>query len=372
MRPDSIAPVARRRSARAATPGVALRSPRRSRAPPPPHARDRERRERPRGASAASPPSRGTGCAGGAHHLGCQASMGVVRLLAVAGCAAALALLRGVAGVAASSRPAAAAGPRYTPLTLVLARRRARPSRRCRRGGADARAAPRRAQPRAPASRSPQAVARSAPPASSPRASVATRAPGSRRARRQEAERHAALGARGGARQPRRRSRAPGCSPPRACPSSCSRSTRNRQWWTSGPLLAADQRVGFPGSGLVWEYYPGQGIEIQWLGTFGAANGLADQHRWPALAALLDEALGLAAVRGGGIAWEYDFAFDGGSPPWVSAITEGTAVEALRERRRRRSQDAAPPGGGTPGARDLRGRAARRRRARRRRPAPAT
>ena len=104
---------------------------------------------------------------------------------------------------------------------------------------------------------------------------------------------------------------------------------RNRQWWTTGPLLAADQRVGFPGSGLVWEYYPGQGIEIQWLGTFGAANGLASQHRWTAMAALLDEALGLAAVRGGGIAWEYDFRFDGGSPPWVSAITEGTAVEAL-------------------------------------------
>ncbi|MGH2849880.1 MAG: hypothetical protein ACRDLP_04625, partial [Solirubrobacteraceae bacterium] len=35
----------------------------------------------------------------------------------------------------------------------------------------------------------------------------------------------------------------------------------NRRWWSSGPLLAADQRVGFPGSGLVWEYYPGQGIQ---------------------------------------------------------------------------------------------------------------
>ena len=70
---------------------------------------------------------------------------------------------------------------------------------------------------------------------------------------------------------------------------------RNRQWWTTGPLLAADQRVGFPGSGLVWEYYPGQGIEIQWLGTFGAANGLYDTHSYTALAALLNQALSLAA-----------------------------------------------------------------------------
>ena len=103
----------------------------------------------------------------------------------------------------------------------------------------------------------------------------------------------------------------------------------NRQWWTSGPLLAPDQRVGFPGSGLVWEYYPGQGIEIQWLGTFGAANGLYDQHNWTAATNLLNQAIGLAVLRGGGIAWEYDFSFDGGAPPWVSAITEGTAVQAL-------------------------------------------
>lgn len=103
----------------------------------------------------------------------------------------------------------------------------------------------------------------------------------------------------------------------------------NRQWWTTGPLLAADQRVGFPGSHLVWEYYPGQGLQIQWLGTFGAANGFWDEKEKANLASLVNQALSLAVPRGNGIAWEYDFAFDGGSPPWVSAITEGTAVEAL-------------------------------------------
>jgi hypothetical protein len=104
---------------------------------------------------------------------------------------------------------------------------------------------------------------------------------------------------------------------------------RNQQWWTSAPTVAADQRVGFPGSSLVWEYYPGQGLEIQWLGTFGAANGFYDDHQSANLAALINQALSLAVTRAGGIAWEYDFSFDGGSPPWVSAITEGTAVEAL-------------------------------------------
>jgi hypothetical protein len=104
---------------------------------------------------------------------------------------------------------------------------------------------------------------------------------------------------------------------------------RNQQWWTSAPVIAADQRVGFPGSSLVWEFYPGEGLEIQWLGTFGAADGFYDDHQSANLANLINEALSLAVTRAGGLAWEYDFRFDGGSPPWVSAITEGTAVEAL-------------------------------------------
>ena len=49
---------------------------------------------------------------------------------------------------------------------------------------------------------------------------------------------------------------------------------RNRQWWTTGPLLTYGQRVEFTGSSLVWQYYPGQGIELQVLGTFGKADGL--------------------------------------------------------------------------------------------------
>jgi hypothetical protein len=106
---------------------------------------------------------------------------------------------------------------------------------------------------------------------------------------------------------------------------------RNREWWTTGPLLGDGQRVGFPGSQLVWEYYAGQGIEIQWLGTFGRANGyfLGGRDHDAELTALLDEALGLATQRAGGLAWEYDFRFDGGAPPWVSGLAQGTAIQAL-------------------------------------------
>lgn len=104
---------------------------------------------------------------------------------------------------------------------------------------------------------------------------------------------------------------------------------RNRQWWTTQPLPGADQRVSFTGSRLVWEYYPGQGIEIQWLGTFGEANGYYLSKQTTALREVLSEAIALATHRAGGIAWEYMFHFDGGSPPWTSGLSQGTALQAL-------------------------------------------
>ncbi len=106
---------------------------------------------------------------------------------------------------------------------------------------------------------------------------------------------------------------------------------RNRQWWTTGPLLSADERVEFAGSQIVWEYYPGQGIELQVLGTFGKADGMytAGPSAYQQLRALMAEMIPLAADRGGGIAWEYYFRFDGGLPPWTSAMSQGTALDAL-------------------------------------------
>ena len=104
----------------------------------------------------------------------------------------------------------------------------------------------------------------------------------------------------------------------------------NTQWWSHQALPAADQHVSVPGSHLVWEYYPGQGIEIQWLATFGEANGYYDNgHENTQLREVLEEAIPLATQRAGGIAWEYFFHFDGGSPPWTSGLSQGTALQAL-------------------------------------------
>jgi hypothetical protein len=104
---------------------------------------------------------------------------------------------------------------------------------------------------------------------------------------------------------------------------------RNRQWWTTGSLTHAGQRVAFEGSELVWQYYAGQGIQLQVLATFGKANALWSVKKGERLAALLDEMAGLAVPRAGGVAWEYYFSFGGGRPPWTSGLSQGTGIQSL-------------------------------------------
>ncbi|MEY2517897.1 MAG: hypothetical protein QOJ89_5261, partial [bacterium] len=98
---------------------------------------------------------------------------------------------------------------------------------------------------------------------------------------------------------------------------------RNREWWTSGRLLASGQRVSFSGSQVIWQYYRGQGIELQMLANFGKANALWSSRKRTALRQLADEMVPLAADRGGFPAWEYYFRFGGGVPPWTSSISQG-------------------------------------------------
>jgi hypothetical protein len=105
---------------------------------------------------------------------------------------------------------------------------------------------------------------------------------------------------------------------------------RNTEWWTNGTLLTNGKRVGFAGSELIWQYYPGQGIELQMLANFSQANALWSAKKRDRLRSLIAELGPLGDVRpDGSIAWEYYFRFGGGSPPWSSSISQGTAVQSL-------------------------------------------
>lgn len=103
----------------------------------------------------------------------------------------------------------------------------------------------------------------------------------------------------------------------------------NREWWTTGPLLSSGKRVSVGDSPVVWQFYPGQGIQLQMLGNWSKANALFQAHRSGDLRDMVDALVPLAADRGGWPAWEYYFHFGGGAPPWTSSISQGTAIQAL-------------------------------------------
>jgi hypothetical protein len=103
----------------------------------------------------------------------------------------------------------------------------------------------------------------------------------------------------------------------------------NTEWWTTGPLLSTGQRVAIEGSPLVWQYYQGQGIQLQMLANFGKANAFWSGKKPKSLRTMVDALLAVGVDRGGFLAWEYYFRFGGGSPPWTSSISQGTAVQAL-------------------------------------------
>ena len=47
---------------------------------------------------------------------------------------------------------------------------------------------------------------------------------------------------------------------------------RNRQYWRTLPFPASEDRVTFRGSQILFEYFPGRGLQLHPLSTFKKAN----------------------------------------------------------------------------------------------------
>jgi D-glucuronyl C5-epimerase C-terminus len=111
---------------------------------------------------------------------------------------------------------------------------------------------------------------------------------------------------------------------------------RNRQYWRKLPYPAAGTQVSFRGSQILFQYFPGEGLQLHPLATFKKANHLHGfcERGEPtcdvaALRWLLDEMTALAVKRGRRfIAWEYLFHFGGGAPPWMSGMAQATGIQA--------------------------------------------
>jgi hypothetical protein len=74
--------------------------------------------------------------------------------------------------------------------------------------------------------------------------------------------------------------------------------------------------------GVVYRWFPGQGLEFHPLASFSALANTRD----PELAAAL---LARGIPRDGTLIWEYPFRFGSGRPPWTSGMAQALAAQAL-------------------------------------------
>jgi len=108
---------------------------------------------------------------------------------------------------------------------------------------------------------------------------------------------------------------------------------RNVEWfWQDRKGAAAyGTRTTFPGSELIYEFYPGSGWQLQPLANFGHLNGMLKRRHPKAgsLESFADELLQTGVTRHGFLAFEYYFPWSGGPPGWVSGMATATGMQAF-------------------------------------------
>jgi D-glucuronyl C5-epimerase C-terminus len=112
---------------------------------------------------------------------------------------------------------------------------------------------------------------------------------------------------------------------------------RNTQYWPRQAFPSDRDHVVFRGSRLIFEYYAGNGLQLQPLVNFKQANLMhgacvkdtGEPCDRAGLAKLIRELIATSVVRGGFRTWEYYFEFGGGIPPWISGMAQATAIQAL-------------------------------------------
>jgi D-glucuronyl C5-epimerase C-terminus len=104
---------------------------------------------------------------------------------------------------------------------------------------------------------------------------------------------------------------------------------RNREWWAKAGPPGAGARLTFGASRVIFQYFPGKGLQFHPLANFGRLNGYWQGKKNSDLRSMATDLVSLAVERNGYLAWEYYFEFGGGRPPWVSGMAQGTAMQAL-------------------------------------------
>ena len=105
---------------------------------------------------------------------------------------------------------------------------------------------------------------------------------------------------------------------------------RNVEWWGFAERIpGSGERVRFKGSRVLYQYFPGQGLEFHPLANWGRLSALVHDGYDENAREFLAELLPMGSERGGALTWEYFFYFGGGAPPWTSGLSQGTVLVAL-------------------------------------------
>jgi hypothetical protein len=104
---------------------------------------------------------------------------------------------------------------------------------------------------------------------------------------------------------------------------------RNREWWAKAGPPGSGARLTFGGSRVIFQYFPGKGLQFHPLANFGRLNGYWIGRRNADLRSMATDLAALAVERNRFLAWEYYFEFGGGRPPWISGMAQGTAMQSL-------------------------------------------
>ncbi|MCW3039410.1 MAG: hypothetical protein JWM31_1315, partial [Solirubrobacterales bacterium] len=112
--------------------------------------------------------------------------------------------------------------------------------------------------------------------------------------------------------------------------------SRNTDWWTRRGAPAYGRSIGRGEDPITLKYVPGSGLVLHQLASWGKVNWLAgsclrDPIHCPRrrLRAGVDTLMGLAVRRDGIVRAESYFPFGRARAPWISAMTQGTLIQAL-------------------------------------------
>lgn len=106
----------------------------------------------------------------------------------------------------------------------------------------------------------------------------------------------------------------------------------NSAWFRNNQPAADGTRRRFSGSRIYYQYFRGWGWQFHPLANFARLNAVWSSKSAAARRALgsyANELISFGSIRGGALTWEYYFPFMRSAPPWISSISQGTAIQSL-------------------------------------------